>query len=100
MCMQRQEAAVEGGRVGGGGGGGRGEGGGGGRDRAAQIAPFRKMVAAPLRDNQSGTDKLNTTDHPVHSAPLIYRDNQQYSLLPQTDSVNQNPEDKRLTQRT
>ena len=83
MCMQRQEAweaAVEGGRVGGGAGGGRGEGGGGGgggRDRAAQIAPFRKVVAAPLRDNQSGTDKLNTTDHPVHSAPLIYRDYQQ-----------------------
>ena len=72
--MQRQEAweaAVEGGRVGG--GAGRGEGGeGGGRERAAQIAPFRKVVAAPLRDNQSGTDKLNTTDHPVHSAPLIY----------------------------
>ena len=66
--MQRQEAweaAVEGGRVGG--GGGRGEGGGG-----AQIAPFLLVVAAPLRDNQSGTDKLNTTDHPVHSAPLIY----------------------------
>ena len=71
--MQRQEAweaAVEGGRVGGGGGGGRGEGGeGGGRDWAAQIAPFLLVVAAaaPLRDNQSGTDKLNTTDHPVHS---------------------------------
>ena len=102
-CMQRQEAweaAVEGGRVG---GGGRGEGGGeGGRGLAAQIAPFRKMVAAaaPLRDNQSGTDKLNTTDHPVHSPPLIYWDNQQYSLLPQTASTNQNPKDKRLTQRT
>ena len=75
-CMQRQEAweaAVEGGRVGGGGGEGRGEGGeGGGRDQAAQIAPFLLVVAAPLRDNQSGTDKLNTTDHPVHSPPLIY----------------------------
>ena len=110
-CMQRQEAweaAVEGGRVGGGGGGGRvgggrvGGGGGGRRGRAAQIAPFLLVVAAaaPLRDNQSGTDKLNTTDHPVHSPPLIYRNNQQYSLQPQTDSSKQNPEDKRLTQRT
>ena len=76
-CMQRQEAweaAVEGGRVGGE-AAGRGEGGGeGGRSRAAQIAPFLLVVAAaaPLRDNQSGTDKLNTTDHPVHSPPLIY----------------------------
>ena len=92
-CMQRQEAweaAVEGGRVGG--GGGRGEGGGGGRGRAAQIAPFLLVVAAPLRDNQSGTDKLNTTDHPVHSArSLIYRDYQQYSLLliTTTDSLHQ-----------